>query len=127
MAQINLKIVLLKFLINLFLEISISVKDAVTITHTHKQLKTLLKTASEAQQSPLYYHYNICHIYNTWHIRPQNTVYILQVVVLQPPHVTVKLTGGDGYVMTTEVSEIWCQHLSVPRELASSITILTLT
>lgn len=36
-----------------------------------------------------------------------------EVVVVKPPCVTVKLTGGDGYVMTTEVSEIWCQHLSV--------------
>lgn len=50
-----------------------------------------------------------------------------EVVLVKPPCVTVKLTGGDGYVMTTEVPEIWCQHLSVLRELASSITILTLT
>lgn len=50
-----------------------------------------------------------------------------EVVVVKPPCVVVKLTGGDGYVMTTEVSEIWCQHLSVPREPASPITILTLT
>lgn len=54
-------------------------------------------------------------------------VVVVVAAVAKPPCVEVKLTGGDGYVMTTEVSEIWCQHLSALRELVSPITILALT
>lgn len=38
-----------------------------------------------------------------------------------------KLTQRDGYFMTKQLSEIWCQHLSVPRKLILPITIQTLT
>lgn len=126
------------FPINLFLENSIPVKDDVTIIKKTQQLyshlwffkswrdesrfKVLRSTTKCMLFSILHWFYSYA-----WPKKPFIFFSRVSAVVVKPPCVAVKLPGGDGCVMTTEASEIWCQHLSVPSELASPITILTLT